>query len=273
MGYKERMKKIIYFAIAALVTALVYVVVSRNADDFIIIEQPKSGDTISSPLVIKGEARGNWYFEASFPIKLIDANGKQLAVTTAQAKGDWMTTEFVPFEANLTFTTPTTESGTLILEKDNPSGLPQNADERRIPVKFDLSDTQHRTIKLYFYNSAKDQGPGGAQCSRNGLEAVERSIPVTNTPIQDTIRLLIEGGLTEEEKARGISTEYPLSGLELAGALLEDGILTLEFKDSENRTGGGSCRVGILWFQIEATAKQFPEVKSVRFVPEELFQP
>lgn len=40
-----------------------------------------------------------------------------------------------------------------------------------------------------------------------------------------------------------------------------------------NKTNGGSCRAGILWFQIEATAKQFSEVKQVRFLPEELFQP
>jgi len=92
-------------------------------------------------------------------------------------------------------------------------------------------------------------------------------------PIQDAIRLLLAGELTEEEQAQGIDTEYPLAGLLLKGASLKDGVLTLEFDDSQNRTVGGSCRVGILWFQIEATAKQFPEVQQVRFLPEEIFQP
>jgi len=55
----------------------------------------------------------------------------------AQAQGDWMTTEFVPFEAVLEFAVPQTEFGTLILEKDNPSGLPQNADSISIPVRFE----------------------------------------------------------------------------------------------------------------------------------------
>ncbi|MFN3301828.1 MAG: hypothetical protein ACK413_02260 [Patescibacteria group bacterium] len=36
---------------------------------------------------------------------------------------------------------------------------------------------------------------------------------------------------------------------------------------------GGACRVGILWFQIEETAKQFPGVEKVQFLPEEIFQP
>ncbi len=96
---------------------------------------------------------------------------------------------------------------------------------------------------------------------------------MTRTPIQDTIKLLLSGELTEEERAQGISTEYPLEGLSLKGASSKDGVLTLEFDDPNNKTVGGSCRVGILWFQIEATAKQFPEVQEVRFLPEEIFQP
>lgn len=97
---------------------------------------PRPNDEITSPLVVTGEARGNWYFEASFPVRLLDGNGKELVVVPAQAQGDWMTTEFVPFRAELTFTPPDTKEGTLILEKDNPSGLPEHADEVRIPIRF-----------------------------------------------------------------------------------------------------------------------------------------
>lgn len=132
---------------------------------------------------------------------------------------------------------------------------------------------EEKTINLFYYNPALDQGPGGAQCSRNGLVAVTRTVPVSKTSIQDAIRLLLRGELTPAEEAEGITTEYPLEGVALEGISLNDGVLTLEFSDPQNRTGGGSCRVGILWFQIEATAKQFSEVKQVRFLPEELFQP
>lgn len=104
--------------------------------DLIIVSNPRPNDTVKSPLEIKGEARGNWFFEASFPIKLLDKNGKELGTAIAQAKSSWMTTEFVPFEATLEFPTPSIEKGTLILEKDNPSGLPQNADQLIIPVRF-----------------------------------------------------------------------------------------------------------------------------------------
>ncbi|MFA5087369.1 MAG: Gmad2 immunoglobulin-like domain-containing protein [Candidatus Paceibacterota bacterium] len=104
--------------------------------DLIRINSPRPNDLVKSPLVIKGEARGNWFFEASFPIKIFDANGKQLGIAVAQAKSDWMTANFVPYEAALEFEAPVTAKGILVLEKDNPSGLPQNADQLTIPVYF-----------------------------------------------------------------------------------------------------------------------------------------
>lgn len=129
------------------------------------------------------------------------------------------------------------------------------------------------SITLYYYNPAIDQGPGGAQCSRQGLVAVDRVIPKTDTPLNDAITLLLKGELTVEEKARGITTEFPLSGVRLTETSIFNGLATLTFEDPENKTGGGACRASILWYQIEATAKQFPMIESVRFLPEELFQP
>ncbi len=105
-------------------------------DNLIRIAEPRPNGRISSPLVVKGVARGNWFFEASFPVRLLDAEGRELAVAVAQAKDEWMTTEFVPFEATIIFEKPSVTSGTLVLEKDNPSGLPEHDDELTIPVRF-----------------------------------------------------------------------------------------------------------------------------------------
>ncbi len=103
------------------------------------ISSPRPNQAISSPLTIVGEARGNWYFEASFPVFLIDWDGRIIAQGIAQAKSDWMTTDFVPFEVTLTFTVDKntySNKGSLILKKDNPSGLPQHDDALEIPVVF-----------------------------------------------------------------------------------------------------------------------------------------
>lgn len=139
---------------------------------------------------------------------------------------------------------------------------------------FFFSFHTYEKVYLYYYNSEKDKDENGdIMCSRKGLDRVERKIPTSKTLISDTLHLLLQGKITQEEKQQGRSTEFPLSGFELVSSSLREGVLTLTFKDPENTTSGGSCRVGILWFQIEATAKQFSQVQTVQFIPEELFQP
>ncbi|MCC6563442.1 hypothetical protein IT087_00950 [Candidatus Uhrbacteria bacterium] len=100
------------------------------------IQLVPTGDTVTSPLIIAGEAR-LWYFEGTFPVKLVDQKGMALVESYASADGDWMTEEWVPFTAELVFAPPAPgTTGKLILAKDNPSGLPENDDRVEIPVKF-----------------------------------------------------------------------------------------------------------------------------------------
>lgn len=105
-------------------------------DDQIRIDNPRPGQSIASPLAISGEARGNWFFEASFPVKLLNAAGDVMVTGTAQAQGEWMTEEFVPFTATLEFTA-SAGTGTLVLERDNPSGLSENDAALNVPVVFE----------------------------------------------------------------------------------------------------------------------------------------
>ncbi|MDO8603918.1 MAG: Gmad2 immunoglobulin-like domain-containing protein [bacterium] len=103
------------------------------------ISSPRPNEAITSPLVVRGEARGNWFFEASFPVVLTNWDGLIVAQGIAQAKGEWMTTDFVPFEATLTFVVDKnvySTRGALILKKDNPSGLPEHDDALEIPIVF-----------------------------------------------------------------------------------------------------------------------------------------
>jgi hypothetical protein len=114
-------------------------VLPASKDDMIVLDSPLPGATISSPLTITGKARGNWYFEASFPIILTDWDGRIIAEGHAEAQGDWMTTNYVPFKAVLTYTKPDTSvsnRGSLILKKDNPSGEPKNDNALEIEVRY-----------------------------------------------------------------------------------------------------------------------------------------
>ena len=107
-----------------------------DADKSFIVDEPKENSKITSPVSIKGSARGNMFFEASFGIDIEDADDKKIGAGTATAIGNWMTEDFVPFTAAINFETPTTKTGFIVLKKDSPSGLPENDLSIKIPVQF-----------------------------------------------------------------------------------------------------------------------------------------
>lgn len=111
---------------------------ANEKQDLIVTSTPRPGDTVASPLVVSGQARGNWYFEASFPIAVEDAQGNIIGEGYAEAQGEWMTTDFVPF-TSIEISFPPQEpgsSGMLVLYKHNASGLPEHDDYLEFPIKF-----------------------------------------------------------------------------------------------------------------------------------------
>ncbi|PIR53044.1 hypothetical protein COU76_03250 [Candidatus Peregrinibacteria bacterium CG10_big_fil_rev_8_21_14_0_10_49_10] len=108
-----------------------------STHDLIHISAPQPGERVGNPVIITGEARGMWFFEAVFPVVLLDANGNELAASYATANGEWMTEDFVSFTASVSVEKPETPTGTLVLKRDNPSGLPEYDAEVRIPVRFE----------------------------------------------------------------------------------------------------------------------------------------
>ncbi len=98
---------------------------------------PKPNDTVSSPIKISGKAKGNWFFEASFPVKLYDENENIIGSGIATAESDWATTSFVNFTAEITYDNSTsTGSGLLVFSNDNPSGDPSFSKSFFVPVKL-----------------------------------------------------------------------------------------------------------------------------------------
>ena len=105
--------------------------------DLIFLDSPLPGTHISSPFTIKGRARGTWFFEGDFPVILLDAQGKKIAESYATAKSQWMTEDFVEFEGTLEFNGSVSgQKGSLILRKDNPTGLAKFDDFLEIPVNL-----------------------------------------------------------------------------------------------------------------------------------------
>ncbi len=136
-------------------------------------------------------------------------------------------------------------------------------------------ELKKRGVELFYYNSQKDRDENGnVLCSRQGLVPIYREIPDSGHFIEDVLRLLVLGELTPEERNSGLSTEYPLPGLEVVSATLSpQGDLEVLLVDPESKTSGGACRSNVLKEQLVVTAEQFSEVKSVKLIPESLFQP
>lgn len=114
----------------------------NTKDDLITVDQPIPGSVITSPLTITGQARGTWYFEADFPVVLTDWDGRIIAEGVATAQDEWMTEKYVPFRAIIHFEKPDiigdfARRGALILQKDNPSGLPENDNALEMTVYFE----------------------------------------------------------------------------------------------------------------------------------------
>ncbi len=109
---------------------------STPVNENITVTKPLANALISTPVSIEGSAKGTWFFEAVSPVKVIDEQRKEIGSGTVKAVGNWMTEDFVPFKGQISFDKTSSKTGFLIFENSNPSGLKDNAQEFKLPVKF-----------------------------------------------------------------------------------------------------------------------------------------
>ena len=229
-----------------------------DQSDLIVVDYPKSGDTVTSPLVVRGKARGNWFFEASFPVKLVASDGTIIAQTPAQAKGDWMTTDFVPFEAKVDFEYTLGRDKfpvNLILKNDNPSGLPQNDKSISVPVIL-IPGVSASIFKVFFSNNNLDKE---VTCTK--VFSVDRQVVKTAAVARAALEELLKGP-TAEEKAQGYFTSIN-PGVKIQKLTIADGTAKVDFDGTMEKGMGGSCRVSAIRAEIIETLKQFSTVKNV----------
>ncbi|MBU2213650.1 Gmad2 immunoglobulin-like domain-containing protein [Patescibacteria group bacterium] len=213
--------------------------------DLIRVDLPRPNQAISSPVTIEGEARGYWFFEATFPIVLEDDQGDILATHYATAQGEWMTEDFVPFTSEFDVIFGDATKGNLILKKNNPSDLPENDDELRIPVTFDKSSAETSLITLSFY-SEDDL----SNAMFDSPVTVTRTIPKTAKVAEATLLALFNGPTEEEELEGARSSE----DLEKLGEYYLGINIHAEYQDPLNPPTNGKIieNVAIVNFRSEA---------------------
>lgn len=218
----------------------------------IIITEPQENDLVTSPVTIRGQAKGSWFFEAVFPIQIVDGSDNQIGFGTARAADDWQTDEFVDFTAQITFDNKESKTGYLVLHNDNPSGLEKFAKEYRIPVRF--SSAEKSEVKIYLGKIYGQQSDCGT------VYSVNRTIDKTTAIATATINQLITGP-TSEEKEKGYTTGIN-SLTQLNSLNIENGVARADFSKELNDVAG-SCTVQMIRAQIENTLKQFTTIEEV----------
>ncbi|RYZ21377.1 MAG: hypothetical protein EOO16_13275 [Chitinophagaceae bacterium] len=97
------------------------------------------GDELRPGQVIVGKARGFFFHEAQFTLRLFDSSGRQLAAAPATAEGEWMTTNWVTFMGSLRWKNYS-GAGTLVYEKANPSGDAERDRQFAIPLRLEAGE-------------------------------------------------------------------------------------------------------------------------------------
>lgn len=145
---------------------------SSSRSDVVTITTPVANSEVRSPLNVRGEARGTWFFEGSIPLQIVDASDNVIVEAAAQADGEWMTEDFVSFETTLSFNAENRTEGALVIQKSNPSGLPENDASVRIPITL-VPDTDTEgdvTIEQEFEGKIVY---GSSQADEEGIEAMQ----------------------------------------------------------------------------------------------------
>lgn len=218
------------------------------------VASPRPNAVVSDPLTVGGEARGPWYFEGSFPVRLLDGEGRELGAASARAEGEWTTGDFVPFGATLNFRAASTGTGLLVLERSNPSGLAENAATVVVPVRLDEAAPRSRAVRVFFNSSRL----GGDSCE--AVWPVPRAVDATGSGVRAALTALLAGP-TAAERDRGFLTNIP-EGVTVRSLRLEEGTAHVDFDRSLDRAAG-SCRVLAIRAQVERTLLQFPTVDDV----------
>jgi hypothetical protein len=225
----------------------------EDVSNMIQVYNPFAGAVIVPGVSIVGKARGNWFFEASAPVSIVNEKNEVLVTFPMTAQGEWMTTNLVPFLATVPqFDTKGAQSGSIIFRNDNPGGEEEGRNYAfSLPVRF-VQNTETGVL-VYMGNTKID--PQMLDCEK--VFALGRSIPKTLEMGKSALLELLKGPYVFE-KTGGFMSNVENSSLN--SLVIKDGEAKVDFS---GLSGGGSCKVGQIKAQIEQTLKQFTAVKNV----------
>lgn len=113
----------------------------------LILESLKPGDTVTSPLNIKGKINSEWIKEGGFPLALLDSKRKMILASGGNEviPGSWKKGGMVEFTANLEFATQE-KSGYIVFQDHGPHDNLNDFGKVEVPVKFDTTPIPLTTL-------------------------------------------------------------------------------------------------------------------------------
>lgn len=256
--------------------ARVWTVVGASSPN-IVLDQPASGDTVTSPLAVSGRATG---YEGTV-VAQVRQDGMRAGDSLGETVGiAGAGPELAPFELGVRWDTPATEpTGALLVHTD--TGL------------SGVGVPEATVVRLAF--GATPDRPGGAPCSPPGIDGepgadefdvmffvtcdsafaddptadaafvpVFRRVPRTQGVLRVTLEQLVAGP-TAEERAAGLSSFFSSETVDvLAGVSLRDGTAVVDFA---RRVNNASTSAGQQAFRgaLDRTVFQFPSVERIEY--------
>lgn len=224
-------------------------------NNLIQVSFPSSGEKIGGTLNVTGIAKGIWYFEGDFPVRLVDSAGRELAIAPASAQSEWMKEDFVPFSATLKYPVSQATSAKLILAKDNPSDMRELDDAIEIPV---VLEPEISSAKIFFSSQYRDADV--SLCDK--VFPVGRSSFESMAYARQALEALLAGP-TEKEKALGYSTVIP-AGVKIQNFDASTKIARIDLsRELLNLDVDVACRRILIQTQITETLKNASGAESV----------
>lgn len=217
----------------------------------IVVAQPVAGDVVGFPLTIIGQAR---VFENVFQYRVLDAAGVVLAEHHAMADAEDIG-EYGSFALTVHYQEPTTLEGFVeVFSYSAKDGSVQ--DLQRIPVTF-APDVVTKDVSVFFVSRASVEGGGDCTVVREVSRRVPDAVTVAHMAMSELL-----AGVYPFEHDGDLLSLIP-SYARVRSLQIEDGVATITFVKDSFAGVAGSCTVGAIRAQIEATLMQFPSVMSV----------
>ncbi|OIO51774.1 hypothetical protein COY93_00945 [Candidatus Uhrbacteria bacterium CG_4_10_14_0_8_um_filter_58_22] len=213
----------------------------------LLLETPVDGAVVSPPFEVSGRALVD---QGQVTIAVVDANGAEVfsrRLAVAAPAGE----KYGRFALTVG---DLGQVGDLILRVS----LPESDDPEAVQVRK-ISFAQPDTVEVQVYFSNQQLDPW-VDCSK--VFSVKRTVSSRSNIFRAALEALLAGP-TENEATYGYVSQLPANVKIKSVGADADGIVTADFDRNLDRGVAGSCRVGAIRAQIEATLRQFPEVKSV----------